>query len=195
MKFNSNKLEEFWAILENYFKKSPKKLEVIQLLLKLGFSIKDNLKIYCGNVEIPYKSIAEALEIDRRSVISAIERIFPPQNIKANLNDIELNNLQTIQNVLSNIKSVGIFFQGENIIEITAVSKEPGIIADITQLIANEGISIRQILATDPDLDPSPKLLIITNKEVPGELISKILSFNGVLTAKLIKNPLRKNLK
>ena len=144
-------------------------------MLKLGFSIKENLKIYCENVEIPYKNIADALDIDRRSVISAIEKVYEKSELRK---------------IFLNIQPAGLFLLGQNrsIIEIIARSKESGIIADVTRLIAKEQISIRQILATDPDLDPNPKLIIITNREIPGDIIPKILEVNGVKSAKLIKS-------
>jgi predicted regulator of amino acid metabolism with ACT domain len=54
------------------------------------------------------------------------------------------------------------------------------VIAKATGLIAEAGLSIRQILAEDPDLNPDPKLLIITEKRVPGEVVSKLLNIPTV---------------
>lgn len=171
---DNNRLENFWHEINNLFSKSPKRMEVINLILKLGFSIRSDRKIYCSEVHIPYRSIADALNIDRRSVKSAVADIY---------------NDKVLRDIFSNIQPAGIFLQGQkrSIIEITAKSKKSGIIANVTKLIADEDISIRQVLATDPDLDPNPRLLIITNKEISGDTISKIYKVEGVETAKLIK--------
>ncbi|MHA2012502.1 MAG: hypothetical protein ACTSWG_09085 [Candidatus Helarchaeota archaeon] len=184
MSLNKDDLENFWKIIKNLFKKSPKKIEVIKLLLMSGFSIK-NKKIYCNNIEIPNTSIASALKIDRRSVIGTIEKIYPSNNEISKLNDEDKKSLAIIQKVLNNIFPVGIFVWDNNkkVIEVTADSKEFGIISNVTKFIADEKISIRQIIATDPDLDLNPRLTIFTNEEVPGETLSKILEIKGVLTA------------
>ncbi|MBD3226600.1 MAG: amino acid-binding protein [Candidatus Lokiarchaeota archaeon] len=171
---NKKDLENFWEYLTNKFSNCPKRMEAIKLLLRLGFSIKDDKKIYCSEVQIPYRSISDALDMDRRSVKSAVKNVY---------------NDKFLKDIFSNIQPAGIFLQGQerSIIEITAKSKKSGIIANVTKLIADEKISIRQVLATDPDLDPNPRLLIITNKEISGETISKIYKVEGVETAKLIK--------
>ena len=69
---------------------------------------------------------------------------------------------------------------GFGVVEVIANPKAVGIIARVTTIISEEGISIRQILANDPELFPNPKLIIITNKEVPGKLIPAFLRIKGV---------------
>jgi len=56
----------------------------------------------------------------------------------------------------------------------------PGIIADVTGVIATSGISIRQALVTDPDLSSDPRLYVITESPVPAELIPRLKSCRGV---------------
>jgi len=189
MELKKSDLESFWNIIKKFFKNHPKKLEVIKLLLRRGFSIKPDQKIYCGEVEIPFKNIAEALGIDRRSVIGTVKKIYPEKEVFDKLECNEQNLIKYIQKIMSNILPAGIIFAGEesSILEITAKAKQSGIIAKVTELIAKQNVSIRQILATDPYLDPAPKLIIITNKKIPSYLISKILEVPGVETAKLIK--------
>ena len=87
--------------------------------------------------------------------------------------------------LFSEIASISPFFQINSIFAANPFndSKEFGIISNVTKFIADEKISIRQIIATDPDLDLNPRLTIFTNEEVPGETLSKILEIKGVLTA------------
>jgi predicted regulator of amino acid metabolism with ACT domain len=56
----------------------------------------------------------------------------------------------------------------------------PGIIADVTGVIASAGISIRQTLVTDPDLSTEPRLYVITESAVPADLIPRLKTCRGV---------------
>jgi hypothetical protein len=71
-------------------------------------------------------------------------------------------------------------YLGYGVLEIKAKSEAPGIIAEATVLIAKEGISIRQILAEDADIYPDPKLILITDRPIPGELLPKLLKIPTV---------------
>lgn len=160
-----------WSKVQEYFKEHPTRLRVARLILELGFRIGEDGKIYCGPVEIPPIRIARACEVDRRVVNVTVMMILVNP---------------TLRNVFMNIKPSGPFFRdiakqfGFGVIEITADPKTVGIIARVTTLIADERISIRQIVADDPELFPEPKLTIITEKEVPGRLIPKFLRVPGV---------------
>ena len=56
----------------------------------------------------------------------------------------------------------------------------PGILADVTGVIAQAGISVRQALVDDPELSEEPRLYIITESMVPPELIPMIKTCRGV---------------
>lgn len=58
--------------------------------------------------------------------------------------------------------------------------KEHGILADSATILAKGGLSIRQAIVDDPELSPEPKLTLIVEKKIPGELIPKLLKINGV---------------
>jgi predicted regulator of amino acid metabolism with ACT domain len=67
------------------------------------------------------------------------------------------------------------------VVEITPINaKTPGILAKSASLIADKGISIRQAIVDDPELSPEPRLVFITEKKIPGELIPKFLKIHGV---------------
>jgi hypothetical protein len=51
---------------------------------------------------------------------------------------------------------------------------ESGIVAEVTGLIADRGVSIRQILTEDPEFTDEPSLSVITGDGLPGELINEI---------------------
>jgi len=160
-----------WSKVKKYFRSNPTQLKVARTLIELGFSIKDDGKIYCGSIEISPTKMAKALEIDRRVVKNTVESI---------LSEPELREM------FMKIKSAGPFFGdvakqlGFGVIVITADPKTVGIVAKASALIADEGISIRQIIAEDPELYPEPKLTIVTEREVPGRIIPKFLKIPGV---------------
>ncbi|MFX1296961.1 MAG: amino acid-binding protein [Promethearchaeota archaeon] len=161
-----------WNKIEKIFIKTPKKLKVARTILELGLCIGKDRKIYCGNIEVPYSKIAKALTIDRRVVINTVDLI---------LNDSEL------KKIFLQIKPAGPSFQEIakqpqskfGLVEISADSKTVGIIASVSDLIAKEGVSIRQILAQDPELFPNPKLIIITERSIT-DITQKFLEINGV---------------
>lgn len=160
-----------WKEVEKFFSNSPAKLKVARVMVELGLSINDKGRIMCGNVEIPDTSIARAISVDRRVVRQTVKEIINNERMKS---------------IFTKIKPAGSFLKevapelGYGVLEIRAQPTAIGVIAKATSYIAEAGLSIRQILAEDPDLNPDPKLLIITDKRVPGEVISKILTIPTV---------------
>ncbi|MFB6087965.1 MAG: amino acid-binding protein, partial [Haloarculaceae archaeon] len=53
---------------------------------------------------------------------------------------------------------------------------QPGIVAAVTSMIADRDISIRQTISEDPEFTDQPKLYVITDGEIPGDLINDIRS-------------------
>lgn len=160
-----------WAEIVKFFSASPSKLKVARLMVELGFSINTEGKISCGGVEISDSSIARAADADRRVVRETIKDILADARMRR---------------IFAGIKPAGSFLidvaptLGYAVVEIRARPDAVGVIAKATGLIAEAGLSIRQILAEDPDLNPDPKLLIITEKRVPGEVVSKLLNIPTV---------------
>ena len=70
---------------------------------------------------------------------------------------------------------------GLGVVEITPVdAKMPGILANSAQILARNGLSIRQAIVDDPELSPEPKLTLIAERKIPGELIPQLLNVKGV---------------
>jgi predicted regulator of amino acid metabolism with ACT domain len=163
-----------WDEIRKTFSENPKKLRVIQALLEFGYCIKEDGKIYSSYadifIEIPYSKIAEALQVDRRVVINTVKSLLEKESLKQ---------------IFTGIKVAGPSFRdiakhlGCGVVEIHANSHEVGVIAGVTELIKNENISIRQILADDPELYPEPKLTIITEKPVTN-ITEKFLKVKGI---------------
>ncbi len=150
----------------DFFEASPAKLKVARLMVELGFRVNEEGKIACGEVEITDSSIARAASVDRRVVRDAVDDILHDKRMRK---------------IFLGLKPAGSFLKdvapalGYGVLEIRAHSAAVGVIAKATELIANANVGIRQILAEDPDLNPDPKLLIITERQVPGEVVAELL--------------------
>jgi len=163
-----------WDEIRKTFSENPKKLRVVEALLEFGYCIKEDGKIYSSYadtfIEIPYSKIAEALQVDRRVVINTVKSLLEKESLKQ---------------IFTGIKVAGPSFRdiakhlGCGVVEIHANSHEVGIIANVTELIKNENVSIRQILADDPELYPEPKLTIITEKPITN-ITEKFLKVKGI---------------
>ncbi len=165
-----------WKEIEQFFSGAPAKLKVAKLMVELGFGINDKGKVVCGNVEIADTSIAKAVNVDRRVVREAVKDI--------------LGNVR-MKRIFTGLRPAGSFLKdvapelGYSVVEIRARPDAVGVIAKATTYIAEAGVSIRQILAEDPDLNPDPKLLIITERRIPGEVVSKLLTIPTVTKVSL----------
>jgi predicted regulator of amino acid metabolism with ACT domain len=53
-------------------------------------------------------------------------------------------------------------------------AEESGIVATITDAIAEQGISIRQVISEDPEFTDEAKLYVITDEALPGDLLNDL---------------------
>ncbi len=153
--------------LEGY----PERLAVAKILIKNGLSVR-NGKIYCGDIVIPVVRISRVAKVDRRTVSQTIKMIESNSELKMIFSNISPAG--------SSLRKVAKYL-GFGVVEITPVdARIPGILAEAASLIAEKNISIRQAIVDDPELTPEPKLILITEKEIPGELIQEFLKIRGV---------------
>ena len=161
-----------WKKIKQYFNTAPSKLKVAKTFVELGLRIGNNGKIYCGTIELTATKIAKSLNVDRRIVKDTAQSILTDETLKR-----LFMNLKPAGPLLKGVAP----YLGYGVIEIRAKPAAVGIIAATSTLIAEEGISIRQILAEDAEIYPDPKLIIITEKPIPGELLSKFLQIPTVI--------------
>jgi len=140
-------------------------------IVELGLRVGEKGKIYCGDVEISDVALARAADVDRRAVRATVDVILADEDLKS---------------IFGNLWPAGAFLKnvagdlGFGVVEIEAEAGSPGIVAQATYLISQEKISIRQAHAGDPELEEHPRLTIITEKPVKGELINQFLKIPGV---------------
>lgn len=160
-----------WDRIKHKFEKFPARMSVASKIVELGLCVGENGRIYCGNVEISDVALARAAGVDRRAIKATIEVIIADSQLSAIFTNLYPAGA-LLKNVAGNL--------GFGVVEIEAQAGNPGILARATELISHENISIRQAHAGDPELEENPRLTIITEKPVRGELFNEFLKIKGV---------------
>ncbi|WP_414469075.1 amino acid-binding protein [Methanobacterium sp. ACI-7] len=160
-----------WEKVKHKFEKYPARMDVARKIVEYGLRVGEGGKIYCGNIEISDVSIARAANVDRRSIKATVDIILEDEQ----LSTIFKNIIPAGPLVKNSAKDLGF-----GVVEIEADAENSGIIASATNLIATNGISIRQVHAGDPEFEENPLLTIITEKPVEGNLINEFLKIEGV---------------
>ena len=71
---------------------------------------------------------------------------------------------------------------GLGVVEIASDNpSEVGILANAARVLAEHGVSIRQALVDDPEMNPDPRLTLIGDRVIPGKAIPLILKIRGVV--------------
>ena len=158
------------------FEGSPSQQAVIRLLLERGFSVNDDGRVVSGGIEIPNTGIAREIDVDRRVVDSTTTAI---------LDDDEL------RRIFQNISSIPSLMDLAPVLDLSVLTVEPndaerpGIVAEVTGLLADRGISIRQTVTEDPEFTDDPRLYVITDEALPGDLINELREMAFVRTIEL----------
>lgn len=147
------------------FEDSPSQQAVIRLLLERGFSVNNEGRVVSGGIEIPDTGIAREIDVDRRVVDATTDAI---------LEDDEL------RRIFQNISAIPSLMDLAPVLDLTVLTirptdaDRPGIVASVTDCIAERGTSIRQTISEDPEFTDEPKLYIITDEPLDGSLINEI---------------------
>jgi predicted regulator of amino acid metabolism with ACT domain len=160
-----------WSNIKKYFEEYPERLKVARILVENGLNTQDN-KICLNQIEIPPVRIARVAGVDRRTVNETLRMIKANRELRLIFEEIRPagHSLKEIAKPLS-----------LGVVEITPVdAKGLGILANSAMLLTKAGLSIRQAIVDDPELSPEPKLTLIVEKKIPGELIPELLKISGV---------------
>ncbi|EJN59988.1 hypothetical protein SAMN04487950_3597 [Halogranum rubrum] len=147
------------------FEGSPSQQAVIRLLLERGFSVNDEGRVVSGGIEIPNTGIAREIGVDRRVVDSTTNAILADPELKR---------------IFQNISSIPSLMDLAPVLDLTVLTvevedaDEPGIVAKVTTMLADAGISIRQTISEDPEFTDDPKLYVVTDDPIPGDLLVEI---------------------
>jgi len=160
-----------WNNIKKHLEAYPERLKVARVLVENGLSVKDG-KIYLNEIEIPPIRIARVAGVDRRTVNETLNAISSRRELR-----MIFEGLRSAGHSLKEIAR----YLDLGVVEITPVdARIPGILANSAMIIAKKGLSIRQAIVDDPELSPEPKLTLIVERKIPGELVPEFLKISGV---------------
>jgi len=160
-----------WSNIKKYLEGYPERLKVARVLIENGLSFR-NGRIYLNEIEVPPVRVARVAGVDRRTVNETLNVIKTNRELR-----LMFEGIRSAGHSLKEIaKHLNL-----GVVEITPVdAKMPGILANSAMILAKNGLSIRQAIVDDPELSPEPKLTLIAEKKIPGELISEFLKVKGI---------------
>ncbi|MBT0159788.1 amino acid-binding protein [Candidatus Bathyarchaeota archaeon A05DMB-2] len=160
-----------WSNIKKYFEEYPERLKVARVLVENGLSANGN-KICLNQIEIPPVRIARVAGVDRRTVNETLRMIQANRELRLIFEEIRPAG-HSLKEIAKHLNL--------GVVEITPVdAKGLGILANSAMLLTKAGLSIRQAIVDDPELSPEPKLTLIVEKKIPGELIPELLKISGV---------------
>jgi uncharacterized protein len=160
-----------WNTIKKYFEGHPERLTVVRVLIENGLSARKG-EIFLNQIEIPPVRIARVAHVDRRTVIETLNVIESKPELRMIFDEIRPagHSLKEIARHLN-----------LGVVEIVPVdARIPGILANSAMVLTKGGLGIRQAIVDDPELSPEPKLSLIVDKKIPGELIPELLKVKGV---------------
>jgi len=160
-----------WSNIRKYLERYPERLKVARVLVENGLSVR-NGKIYLNEVEVPPVRVARVADVDRRTVNETLDAITANRELR-----LIFEGIRSAGHSLKEIaKHLNL-----GVVEITPVdARIPGILANSAMILSKSGLSIRQAIVDDPELSPEPKLTLIVERKIPGELIPEFLKVNGI---------------
>ena len=165
-----------WIKIKNQLQDYPERLKVARVLIENGLSTRAD-KIYLNQIEIPPVRIARVAGVDRRTVNETLVTINTNPDLKMIFEEIRPAG-HSLKEIAKHLNL--------GVLEITPINaKSPGILSNAAMVLNEAGLSIRQAIVDDPELSPEPKLTLIVETKIPGELIPHFLKISGVAKVSL----------
>ncbi len=160
-----------WSTVLDKFQKHPAQQKVVKILFERGFQVNDEGKVTSGSIEIAHTQLAREAGVDRRVVDATTNAILADSLLKSIFQKV-----RSIPFLCDVAPSLGL-----GVIIITPEdAANVGILSEVSRVIAEHDISIRQAVSDDPYFTDSPKLTIITDTSIPGDIVGDVLKLPGV---------------
>jgi len=127
--------------------------------------------VYAGAVKVSDTSLARATGVDRRVVTATVQTIGK---------NPELGNFFDRLWPVCHLREVASLMNWGAIEIVPTNASKPGILAGVAAIIAQAGISIRQVIMDDPEILDDPHGFIITEAPIPERLLPLIKQVDGV---------------
>ncbi len=147
----------------------PSQRKVANKLLEYGIRVENGVA-YCGDIEVTDAGLSRACDVDRRVVRTTLEHISSTPDLDRIFS--KLRPMLSMVDMASEINCSAIEI-------IPTDSRIPGIIADVTTVLYNSGIVLRQASVAE-DAEGESKLLIVVEGKIPESVIMLLKSCRGV---------------
>jgi hypothetical protein len=151
-------------------KRYPSQRKVAKKLLEYGIRVSNGVA-YCGDIEQTDAGIARACEVDRRVVRTTLEHISSEPEL-----DRIFSKLRPMLSMVDMAKEIDC----SSIVIMPTDARIPGIIADVTTVLYNSGITLRQAMINDGGERERSTLQIVVDGKLPDNVIMLLRSCRGV---------------
>jgi predicted regulator of amino acid metabolism with ACT domain len=165
-----------WARFRTYFKGFPAQEKVAQIMVLYGLRVHEG-HVFCGEIKVSDTSMARATGVDRRVVTATVATIEKTPELRSFFDKLR---------PVCHLRDVAPLMNWGAVEIIPTNASKPGILAGVAAIIAEAGISVRQVVMDDPDLFDEPKGFIVTEAPVPERLLPRIKQVDGVKSVVLI---------
>jgi len=159
-----------WARFRPYFKGFPAQEKVAQIMVSYGLRVHEG-HVYAGDIKVSDTSMARAAGVDRRVVTATVVTIEKSPELRAFFDRLR---------PVCHLREVAPLMDWGAIEIVPTNASKPGILAGVAVIIAEAGISVRQVVMDDPELVDDPHGFIITEAPVPERLLPRIKQVDGV---------------
>jgi len=159
-----------WARFRSHFKGFPAQEKVAQLLVVHGLRVRDG-NVLAGEIKISDTALARAAGVDRRVVTATVATIGSIEELKTFFDRLL---------PVCHLRDVAPLMNWGAIEIVPTNASKPGILAGVAAIIAQAGISIRQVIMDDPEIVDDPHGFIVTEAPVPERLLPQIKQVDGV---------------
>ncbi|MDG6929229.1 MAG: ACT domain-containing protein [Nitrososphaerota archaeon] len=167
-----------WSSVQSLLQNRKAGLSIARVMLEHGIRIDHSGRFFVGDVAISDSSLARAAGVDRRAVRETAGYILSKAELKA-----VLSKIRPFGASLAEVASLLRF----SVLRIHAEPHAPGVISDVSSVLAGHNIVIRQALADDPDLVPEPRLTLVVEGDLPASALEEIRALDCVRSLTLTK--------
>ncbi len=159
-------MDQITEILRRY----PSQRKVAKKLLEYGIRVSEGIA-YCGDIEQTDSGIARACDVDRRVVRSTLEHISATPEL-----DIVYSKLKPMLSMVDMAESINC----SALVIVPTDARLPGIIADVTTVLYNSGIVLRQAVIREEGEGGLSTLEIVVEGRLQDNVIMLLRSCRGV---------------
>ncbi len=167
-----------WPSVRKQFQRQIARPDVVRKMIECGMRMSKDLKLYVGDVEQDYSSVARAVGVDRRVVKQTLEQIRGDRYLYSIFSKTTPLGASLV-NVVSEL--------GYSAIVIESNPRSPGVMAAVAEILSRHGMVVRQALADDPDMVQDAKMTLVVEGQLTGQAIEELNGLKLVKSLKILK--------